>query len=119
MEHLTLIIPAKNEKESLPSVLNELKKYNLKIIVVLEKEDLDTLIEKLSPIGAIDNIRHVFEEEIEKEKGISDGIYYLHRSDEGLNKAIDKIKLFDGLIDQFQLLNSNDLSSPFFKHENF
>ena len=43
MEHLTLIIPAKNEKESLPKVLNELKKYNLKIIVVLEKEDLDTI----------------------------------------------------------------------------
>ena len=43
MEHLTLIIPAKNEKESLPIVLNELKKYNLKIIIVLEKEDLDTV----------------------------------------------------------------------------
>ena len=43
MEHLTLIIPAKYEKESLPSVLSELKKYNLKIIVVLEKEDLDTI----------------------------------------------------------------------------
>ena len=43
MEHLTLIIPAKNEKESLPDVLSELKKYNLKIIVVLEKEDLDTI----------------------------------------------------------------------------
>ena len=43
MEHLTLIIPAKNEKESLPIVLNELKKYNLKIIIVLEKEDLDTI----------------------------------------------------------------------------
>ena len=43
MEHLTLVIPAKNEKESLPSVLSELKKYNLKIIVVLEKEDLNTI----------------------------------------------------------------------------
>ena len=43
MDHLTLIIPAKNEKESLPKVLNELKKYNLKIIIVLEKEDLDTI----------------------------------------------------------------------------
>ena len=43
MEHLTLIIPAKNEKESLPIVLNELKKYNLKIITILEKEDLDTI----------------------------------------------------------------------------
>ena len=43
MEHLTLIIPAKNEKESLPNVLYELKKYNLKTIVVLEKGDLDTI----------------------------------------------------------------------------
>ena len=43
MEHLTLVIPAKNEKESLPYVLNELRKYNLKIIIVLEKEDLDTI----------------------------------------------------------------------------
>ena len=43
MEHLTLIVPAKNEKESLPNVLDELKKYNLKIIVVLEKDDLDTI----------------------------------------------------------------------------
>ena len=43
MNDLTLVIPAKNEKESLPIVLNELKKYNLKIIVVLEKGDLDTI----------------------------------------------------------------------------
>ena len=43
MEDLTLIIPAKNEKESLPDVLTELKKYNLNIIVVLEKEDFGTI----------------------------------------------------------------------------
>ena len=43
MNNLTLIIPAKNEKESLPNVLNELKKYNLKIIIILEKEDLNTI----------------------------------------------------------------------------
>ena len=43
MKDLTLIIPAKNEKDSLPRVLNELKEYNLKIIIVLEKEDLDTI----------------------------------------------------------------------------
>ena len=43
MEHLTLIIPAKNEEESLPDVLDELKKYNLKIIIILEKDDLDTI----------------------------------------------------------------------------
>ena len=43
MENLTLIIPAKNEKESLPSVLNKLKKFNVKISIVLEKNDLDTI----------------------------------------------------------------------------
>ena len=30
MDNLTLVIPAKNEKESLPNVLNELKKFKLK-----------------------------------------------------------------------------------------
>ena len=37
MENLTLVIPAKYEKESLPSVLNELKNYNLNILIVLEE----------------------------------------------------------------------------------
>ncbi len=46
--------------------------------VGVEKEDLDTLVEKLSPIGSIDIIRHVFEEEIEKEQGIKDGIFYFN-----------------------------------------
>ena len=43
MKHLTLVIPAKNEKESLHLVLQELKEFNLKIIVVLEKTDLETI----------------------------------------------------------------------------
>ena len=43
MEDLTLVIPAKNEKESLPAVLNELKEYNVSIIIVLEKNDVETI----------------------------------------------------------------------------
>jgi len=43
MKDLTLVIPAKNEKESLPHVLDELKKFDLKILVVLEKQDLETI----------------------------------------------------------------------------
>ena len=43
MNNLTLLIPAKNEKESLPRVLDELKSYNLKILIVLEKEDNETI----------------------------------------------------------------------------
>ena len=43
MENLTLIIPAKKEKESLPLVLNELKNFEGKIFVVLEKSDIATI----------------------------------------------------------------------------
>ena len=43
MDNLTLVIPAKNEKESLPHVLNELKKFKLKILVILESEDIETI----------------------------------------------------------------------------
>lgn len=43
MKDLTLVIPAKKEKESLPSVLEELKNYELKILVILEKSDIETI----------------------------------------------------------------------------
>ena len=43
MNNLTLLIPAKNEKESLPKVLDELKSYNLNTLIVLEKEDKETI----------------------------------------------------------------------------
>ena len=43
MENLTLVIPAKNEKESLPLVLEELEKFNIKKIVVLEESDKETI----------------------------------------------------------------------------
>ena len=43
MDNLTLVIPAKFEKESLPTVLKELEYYNLKLIVVLEKNDIETI----------------------------------------------------------------------------
>ena len=39
MNDLTLIIPAKNEKESLPKVLDELKEFNFKKNVILEASD--------------------------------------------------------------------------------
>ena len=43
MDDLTLLIPAKHEAESLPLVLDELKKYNLPILVVLSNEDKTTI----------------------------------------------------------------------------
>ena len=46
--------------------------------VAAEKDDLDAIVEKLTPIGTIDNIRHVVEEEIDKEQGLKDGIFYFN-----------------------------------------
>ena len=43
MNDLTLIIPAKKESESLPRVLDELKKFELKVKVVLASDDLPTI----------------------------------------------------------------------------
>jgi glycosyltransferase involved in cell wall biosynthesis len=43
MNELTLIIPAKKEAESLPIVLEELKKYKYKIDIILHATDLETI----------------------------------------------------------------------------
>ena len=43
MQYLTLLIPANKESESLPIFLSELKEYNCKKLVVLQKEDVETL----------------------------------------------------------------------------
>ena len=43
MSNLTLIIPAKNEKESLPKVLDELEKFNFKKNIILESSDKFTI----------------------------------------------------------------------------
>ena len=46
--------------------------------VAIETKDLDVLVEKLSPIGDLDNLRHIVEEEIEIDQGIKDGILYFN-----------------------------------------
>jgi len=42
MKELTLVIPAKNEAECLPTVLNELEKFDCKKIIIIPKTDLNT-----------------------------------------------------------------------------
>lgn len=51
MNDLTLVIPVKNEPESLPHVLLELEKLNLNYLIVLEKRDFVTInsIQKYQP----------------------------------------------------------------------
>ena len=43
MNDLTLIIPAKNEKDSLPIVLNDISNLGCKITVSLKKDDIETI----------------------------------------------------------------------------
>lgn len=43
MTNLTLVIPAKEESDSLPSVLKELSNYNHEIIISVEKKDIQTI----------------------------------------------------------------------------
>ena len=40
MKSLTLVIPARNEDLSLPKVLEEIKKYKCKKIIILSKKDM-------------------------------------------------------------------------------
>ena len=58
MKNLTLIIPAKNEKESLPKFLEEIKDFDVKIIIILPKKDLDTQ----NAIQKKNNIKILFQE---------------------------------------------------------
>ena len=52
MQDLTLIIPAKYEKESLPKFLNEISIYKCKKLIVLEKSDIET-------ITSLKNFNHI------------------------------------------------------------
>lgn len=46
--------------------------------VAAEKEVINSLVKRLSSIWDIDNIRHVVEEHVTKDKGIEDGIFYFN-----------------------------------------
>ena len=50
----------------------------IELDVSVDVKRLPDLLSDLSPIGEVDNIRHVIEEEIEKEQGIKDGIFYFN-----------------------------------------
>ena len=49
MKNLTLIIPTKKETESLPIFLKELKHFNCVKLIVLQKEDLETIDTPIFP----------------------------------------------------------------------
>ena len=67
MIKITLLIPAKNEKDSLPIVLKEIDKLNLNAKIILKEDDKDT-------IKAIENFSH----EILYQPGIGYGDALIH-----------------------------------------
>ena len=60
MKNLTLIIPTKNEVESLPIFLKELKNYKCKKMIVMQKEDIATFdkIKKIKNIQIVKQKRN-------------------------------------------------------------
>ena len=103
MDDLTLVIPAKNEKESLPFVMQELKKYNLKTIIVLEESDYET-IESINKF----NCKILYQ----KNKGYGDALI------EGIKSVETKFFCIfnaDGSFKPSELRNMYELS----KHHNY
>ena len=98
MKNLTLIIPAKNESESLPIFLRELSNLDLNILVVLSKSDIKT----------IDSIKNFKTAEIlfQNSKGYGNAII------EGINKSVTEYSCIinaDGSMDPkylSQMLNN-------------
>jgi len=67
-----------SEKKNVSVRLARVATKFIEFDVAAKQEDLDILVERLSPIGDLDNIRHVVEEQIEKEQGITDGIFFFN-----------------------------------------
>ena len=93
MKNLTLIIPAKNESESLPIFLRELSNLDLNILVVLSKSDIKT----------IDSIKNFKTAEIlfQNSKGYGNAII------EGINKSVTEYSCIinaDGSMDPKYLI---------------
>jgi len=108
MDNLTLIMPAKNESESLPQVLDDLKKFKLKTIIVLEKEDFRTI----ESINKYQDIVILYQEN----KGYGDALI------EGINKVnteyfcifnADGSFLSSELKNMYNLLNNNSTDFVF------
>ena len=43
MKDLTIIIPAKDEKESLPTVIKSLESFNCEIVITMKNDDIKTI----------------------------------------------------------------------------
>ena len=64
MDDLTIIIPAKNESESIGVTISEIEKFGYNYIIVVSKDDLNT-------VSAINNKQNIV---YQKNRGFGDAI---------------------------------------------
>ena len=73
MSELTLLIPAKQEPESLPIFLEELKKFDFKILIVLDENDIDTI----NVINQRDNLEILYQKNSGYGSALIEGINHI------------------------------------------
>ena len=73
MSELTLLIPAKQESESLPIFLEELKKFDFKILIVLDENDIDTI----NVINQRDNLEILYKKNTGYGSALIEGINHI------------------------------------------
>ena len=73
MSELTLLIPAKQESESLPIFLEELKKFDFKILIVLDENDIDTI----NVINQRDNLEILYQKNTGYGSALIEGINHI------------------------------------------
>ena len=73
MSELTLLIPAKQESESLPIFLEELKKFDFKILIVLDENDIDTI----NVINQRDNLEILYQKNSGYGSALIEGINHI------------------------------------------
>ena len=70
MSDLTLLIPAKNESESLPIFLNELINFDYQKLIVMDKEDFETI----ESIKNFKNVKILYQEKLGYGNALIEGI---------------------------------------------
>ena len=102
MINLTLIIPAKNESQTLPLVLKNLEKFNIKIIISLKENDFETI----NSIKNFQNIKIYYQKgngygnSLREAISICDTEYFCIFNADGSFQAEDLEKMYNCMFEQ-------------------
>lgn len=76
----TLLLKARNLCSDMKIIIRDCRVSSkfIEFDISVDKSKIEELSSTLSPIGPLDNVRHVVEEKIEKEDAIKEGIFYFN-----------------------------------------